>query len=461
MEGTIPDVTRQIIILLILTAINGFFAAAEMAIVSVDRKKITYLAEEEGNKRAKTLLTLIAEPSRFLSTIQVGITLAGFFSAGSASVGLTQQLAKVFKEFGIPYSTKISFILITVILAYFNLVFGELVPKRVALQNAEKFSLISIGVVNFFYKIMRPFVFLLSATTNGVLRLIGQDISDMEAKVTLEEIKSIVEVGQEQGIIDPAEREMIDSVIGFDDTLAEDIMTARTEAFCIDITSPIEDYIDQMMELKYSRIPVYEEEIDNIIGILYIKDFMKEAYTHGFMNVDIRKILKPAFFVPERKNINELFLELQEAKVHLAVLIDEYGGFSGIVTLEDLIEEIMGEIYDEYDFDEPDFKVINENTFLVKGNLEIDELNYRLGSEFDEDTEDYDTVAGLIIFHLGYIPRDGEKPTLELDGVKFNVETVKNKRIELVKVILTGDFNSDKHSEENEDNWFTLKILKK
>ena len=245
---------------------------------------------------------------------------------------------------------------------------------------------------------------------------------------------------------------MIDSVIGFDDTLAEDIMTARTEAFCIDITSPIEDYIDQMMQLKYSRIPVYEEEIDNIIGILYIKDFMKEAYSHGFMNVDIRKILKPAFFVPERKNINELFLELQEAKVHLAVLIDEYGGFSGIVTLEDLIEEIMGEIYDEYDFDEPDFKVINENTFLVKGNLEIDELNYRLGSEFDEDTEDYDTVAGLIIFHLGYIPRDGEKPTLELDGVKFNVEIVKNKRVELVKVILTEEFNSDKDSEENEYN---------
>ncbi|MDO5018249.1 MAG: hemolysin family protein [Lagierella massiliensis] len=451
MGDTLPDVPKQIAILLILTALNGFFAAAEMAVVSVDRKKINYLSEEKNNKRAKILLNLVKEPSRFLSTIQVGITLAGFFSAGSASIGLSKELAKVFNELGIPYSENLSFVVLTVILAYFNLVFGELVPKRIALQNAEKFSLGSISIINFFYKIMRPFVFLLSATTNGVLRLLGQDISGMEAKVTLEEIKSIVEVGQEQGIIDPVEREMIDSVISFDDTLAEDIMTARTEVFCIDILTPVDEYIDQMMELKYSRIPVYEDDIDNIIGILYIKDFMKEAYENGFNNVDIRKIIKPAFFVPERKNINDLFLELQESKVHFAVLIDEYGGFSGIVTMEDLIEEIMGDIYDEYDVDEPDFKVINENTFLIKGNLEIDELNYRLGSKFDEDTEDYDTVAGLIFFHLGYIPRDGEKPSLDVDGVKFNVEIVKNKRIELVKVILTEEFHKRDESEENEE----------
>ncbi len=451
MGDTVPDVPKQIAILLILTAINGFFAAAEMAIVSVDRKKIKYLAEEKGNKRAKILLNLMAEPSRFLSTIQVGITLAGFFSAGSASVGLSKEIGKLFFKLGIPYSGNLAFILLTVVLAYFNLVFGELIPKRVALQNAEKFSMASIGVVNFFSKIMKPFVFLLSATTNGILRLLGQDTSGMEAKVTLEEIKSIVEVGQEQGIIDPVEREMIDSVIGFDDILAEDIMTARTEVFCIDISSSIDEYIGEMMELKYSRIPVYEDDIDNIIGILYIKDFMREAFEHGFNNVNIRKIIKPAYFVPERKNINELFLELQESKVHFAVLIDEYGGFSGIVTMEDLIEEIMGDIYDEYDQEEPDFKIINSNTFSVKGTLEIDELNYRIGSKFDEDTEDYDTVGGFIIYHLGYIPRDGEKPSLEVEGVQFNVETVKNKRIQLVKVILSEEFQRREETEEQEE----------
>ncbi|WP_099203003.1 hemolysin family protein [Miniphocaeibacter massiliensis] len=442
MEETGPSVTMQILVLILLTTINAFFAASEMAMVSVDKKKLSNMAED-GNRRAKTLLKLLSEPSRFLSTIQVGITLAGFFAAGSASRGLSEDLGKFLGDFGIPYATNISFLSVTIILAFFNLVFGELVPKRIALLNAEKFSILAIPFVSLVAKFMKPFVWLLSATTNGVLRILGQKTEGVEEKVTLEEIKSMVEVGQEQGVINPVEREMIDSVIGFDDKLAEDIMTARTEVFMIDADSEVDEYIGEMMELKYSRIPVYEDDIDNIIGILYIKDYLKEAFIHGFENVDIRKILKPAYFVPERKNINDLFLELQEGKKHMAILIDEYGGFSGIVTMEDLIEEIMGDIDDEYDHDEPDIKIIDPQTFHVKGSVSIKELNSKVGSKFDEDTEDYDTLGGLLIFHLGYIPSDGETQTLVIDRINFYIEEVKDKRIQFVKITLPEDFGDE------------------
>src|SRR5699024_8951640 len=206
--------------------------------------------------------------------------------------------------------------------------------------------------------------------------------------ITLEEIKSMVEVGHEQGIINPTEREMIDSVISFDDKLAEEVMTARTEVFIIDVEDTIEEYLKDMLSLKHSRIPVCDGDADNIIGILYIKDFLLEAYKVGFNNVNIRRILRPAYFIPERKNINELFTELQEGRKHMAILIDEYGGFSGIVTMEDLLEEIVGDIDDEYDHDEPDIRIIDKKSYMVKGSISIKELNSNLDTEFDEDSED-------------------------------------------------------------------------
>ncbi|MDL2310408.1 hemolysin family protein [Peptostreptococcaceae bacterium OttesenSCG-928-C18] len=446
MEETGPSVTMQIIILILLTMLNAFFAASEMAMVSVDKKKLANRAEE-GDRKAKMLLKLLNEPSKFLSTIQVGVTLAGFFSAGSASTGLSKDLGGFLNGLGVPYATNISFLSVTIVLAFFNLVFGELVPKRIALLHADKFSMMAIPIINLVAKIMRPFVWLLSMTTNGVLRLLGQKTEGVEEKVTLEEIRSMVEVGQEQGVINPIEREMIDSVIGFDDKLAEDVMTARTEVFMINVDSETDEYIGEMMELKYSRIPVYEDDIDNIIGILYIKDYLKEAFIHGFEKVDIRKILKPAYFVPERKNINDLFLELQEGKKHMAILIDEYGGFSGIVTMEDLIEEIMGDIDDEYDHDEPDIKVINSQTFHARGSLSIKELNSKLESKFDEDTENYDTLGGLLIYHLGYIPTDGETRTLTIEGIDFYIEEVKDKRIQFVKITLPENYGKEVNNE--------------
>ena len=428
-----PNISGKLLLILVLTMVNAFFAASEMAMVSVDKIKLMNKAEE-GDKKARLLLGILKEPSRFLSTIQVGITFAGFFSSASAAVSISSVLGNKLDALGVPFGKDIAFIGITLILSYVMLVLGELVPKRIALNHSEKFAMLAIRPINMVAKLMHPFVTFLSLSTNTILRILGVSQEGVEAKVTLEEISSMVEVGHEQGFINPVEREMIKSVISFDDKLAEEIMTARTEVYMIDVEDQIEDYIDDLLTLKYSRIPVYEEDIDNIIGILYLKDYLLEAYKSGFLNVDMRSILRPAYFVPERKNINDLFLELKNTRKHMAVLIDEYGGFSGIVTMEDLIEEIMGDIDDEYDHDDSDVRLLEKDVYIARGSVSIKELNSRLDIEMDEETEDYDTLGGFIIHHLGYIPDDGEKPELTIEGISYKVESVEDKRIVSVRI---------------------------
>lgn len=446
-----PEVYFQIIILILLTLVNAFFAASEMAIVSMDKKKLLTLSEQ-GDKRAIKVEKLLKEPSKFLSTIQVGITFAGFFTSASAAVGLSHKFGNFLENLSVPFAYRVSFVLITVILAFFSLVFGELVPKRIALQNAEKFALFSVGTINFVYKIMSPFVYLLSLSTNVILKIFSIPTSGVEAKVTLEEIKSIVEVGQEQGIINPTEREMIDGVISFDDVLAEEVMTARTEVFMIDIDEPDKDF-ETLMQMRYSRVPVYEDDIDNIIGILYIKDFFLEAYKVGFKNVNIRSILRPAYFIPERKNINDLFLELKNSRNQMAVLIDEYGGFTGIVTMEDLIEEVMGEIDDEYDKrTNPAIKKIDDRHFIATGACEIEDVNNACNLKLDENSEDYDTLGGMLMYLLGYIPNDGEKLTIEDNGVIYNILSIYEHRVKKVRIVLPKEEVVETDKDEDEEN---------
>ncbi|WP_029949099.1 hemolysin family protein [Parvimonas micra] len=446
-----PEVYFQIIILILLTLVNAFFAASEMAIVSMDKKKLLTLSEQ-GDKRAIKVEKLLKEPSKFLSTIQVGITFAGFFTSASAAVGLSHKFGNFLENLSVPFAYRVSFVLITVILAFFSLVFGELVPKRIALQNAEKFALFSVGTINFVYKIMSPFVYLLSLSTNVILKIFSIPTSGVEAKVTLEEIKSIVEVGQEQGIINPTEREMIDGVISFDDVLAEEVMTARTEVFMIDIDEPDKDF-ETLMQMRYSRVPVYEDDIDNIIGILYIKDFFLEAYKVGFKNVNIRSILRPAYFIPERKNINDLFLELKNSRNQMAVLIDEYGGFTGIVTMEDLIEEVMGEIDDEYDKKtNPAIKKIDDRHFIATGACEIEDVNNACNLKLDENSEDYDTLGGMLMYLLGYIPNDGEKLTIEDNGVIYNILSIYEHRVKKVRIVLPKEEVVETDKDEDEEN---------
>lgn len=425
----------QIILIAILTLVNAFFASAEMAIVSLNRNRLKLLSDE-GNKKAILLEKLMEEPSKFLATIQVGITLAGFFASASAATGLSSEFAIFLNRYNIPYSSKISIVIITIVLSYFTLVFGELYPKRIALQKSEAIAMAAVKPIVYISKITIPFVKLLSNSTNLLVRISGIQMENLEEKVSKEEIRSLIEVGQEHGVINKTEKDMIVSIFEFDNTIAEEIMTPRTEVFLIDINSASEKILQELLEEKYSRIPVYEEDVDNIIGILYMKDFVIEASVHGFNKVNIRSILRNPYFVPVTKNIDVLFKELQESKNHMAILIDEYGGFAGIVTIEDLIEEIMGNIFDEYDDAEPDIKKLDNNTYIVNGLLSINEVNDYLS--LDLESEHSDTIGGFVVDLIDNIPNEVNE-TVEYNNMIFKVEEVKEKRIEKVRIIIKGE----------------------
>lgn len=427
--------TGQILLIAVLTLINAFFSGAEMAIVSIDKKKLRKKAKG-GNKKAALLLKVLKEPSKFLSTIQVGITFAGFFSSASAAVGLSDDLGRLLTAIGLPYGPNLAFIGVTLVLSYIMLVAGELVPKRIALQHSEKFAMFAIGPIHLFSKLMTPFVAFLSISTNFILRILGIKSEGVEEKVTLEEIKSLVEVGHEQGVINPVEKEMLTSVISFDDKVAVEVMTARTQVYMIDVEDPIESYLNTMLEQKHTRIPIYQKDIDHIIGLLHIKDFILAAYQVGFGRVDLRKIMRSPYFVPENKNINTLFLEMQASHQHFAILIDEYGGFSGIVTMEDLIEEIMGDIEDEYDPQDSSLEKLDDSTYLAKGFISIADLNSALNLKLDQNSEFYDTLAGLLLYLLGYIPKNEDRTEIDHLGLRFTIQEIKDRKIKRVKIQL-------------------------
>ena len=420
----------QFIVIVALTGINAFFSSAEMAIVSINKNKLKIMVEE-GNKKAIMLENLMKEPSKFLSTIQVGITLAGFFASASAATGLSQYLSIYLGKLGIPYSGQISMILITFVLSYITLVFGELIPKRIALRSSEKTALASVGTIVMVSKIFSPFVKFLTFSTNVILTALKMKEDNIEEKVSKEELRSLVEVGREHGIINEVEKEMIENIIEFDEKVAREIMIPRTKVFLIDKNISVDELFEKKEVEVYSRIPVYEDEADNIVGILFMKDLMIEAYRKGFQNVKLPEIMQEAYFVPETKNVNELFNEMQSEKKHIAILIDEYGGFSGIVTLEDLIEEVMGNISDEFDADDSSIKKLSANKYLINGELSLNDLNDYFHIELE--SKHYDTLSGLLIEHMGYIPEDDEdiEPII-IDEISFKPKRVKDKKIEWV-----------------------------
>lgn len=425
------SVIPELILILILTFVNAFFSASEMAIISLNKARVTHLAEE-GNEKAMLLSKLLKEPSKFLSTIQVGITLASFFASASAATTVSKHFSVILKDFNVPYSDRISLIIITILLAYITLVFGELFPKRIALQKSEDIAMFSVKPILFITKITMPFVKLLSSSTNSLIKLTGMNLENLEEKVTEEEIRTLIAVGEENGVFNETEKEMINGIFEFDDTLAKEVMTARTDVFTIDISTSKEIIIDKVLEEKYSRIPVYEDDIDNVIGILYIKDLFVQIIKNTVQEIDVRELLRAPYFVPENKNIDVLFRELQDTKNHMAILIDEYGGFSGIVTIEDLIEEVMGNIFDEYDEYEQDVRKIDEETYEVSGLLSIDEVNELL--DVDLQSNNSDTIGGFVVDLLGSIPKDDEEHVVEYEDIVFKVEKVSEKRIEKLKI---------------------------
>ena len=438
----IPDtsIIYQLLLLVFLTGVNAFFASAEMAVVSVNKNKIKIMADNEDNKNAKLILNLLEEPTKFLSTIQVAITLSGFLASASAAASFSKPLGTFLLKYGIPYpySENISLVLVTILLSFFTLVFGELVPKRVALQKAESISLFCVKPILVISKISSPFIKLLSSSTAVVLQILGMKTEKLEENVSKEEIRSMIEAGQAKGVFNETEKEMINSIFEFDDITAQEIMIPRTDVYTIDADVPVSEYLDEFLNTKHGRIPVYKGDIDNIIGVLHLKDFILEARKKGFENVDIIPILRKPYLVPETKNIDELFKEMQRERKSMAVLIDEYGGFSGIVTMQDLVEEVMGDIEDEHDNTFQQIEKIDDFNCIIDALFPLDELEEKFGITVKTDeTKNYNTVSGYVIDILGVIPDNSYiGKEIETEKIIFKIISIKENRIEKLKITI-------------------------
>ena len=438
----------QIILLILLIALNAFFAASEIAFISLNDAKIDMLAKE-GDKKARKIKKMLENPSKFLATIQIGITLAGFLSSAFASEAFASKLAPLLNNllpvFSVNVWNTISIVLITVILSFFTLVLGELVPKRIAMKNYEKIAFATIGIIKAISVITSPFVKLLTVSTNIISKLFGVSETNEET-VTEEEIRMMVDVGEEKGTIDKEEKEMINNVFELNDTAVSEIMVPRNKIFALDIDLTISEVIEKLSEdMRYSRIPVYDENMDNIKGIIYIKDLL---VSNKNKNSKIKSLVKEAYYVPETKPVNDLFEELRKNRKQIAIVVDEYGGTAGLVTMEDILEEIVGEIYDEYDEVEKIYEKIDENTYMINGSMGVSEVEKLLEIKIPEG--DYDTISGYLIEELGRIPDEKEKPVVETEDVVYKVQKIEDKRIIKIKACKVEKVEVDENDENEE-----------
>lgn len=435
-----PDPANLIIklaVLLLLILVNAFFAMSEIAVITLNDGKLRKMAEE-GHKKAQKILKLTSNSSAFLSTIQIGVTLAGFLTSASAAENFSDPLAKAMAGwFGLSGAGALSFlntvslVLVTIIISFFSLVLGELVPKRIAMQKAEAVSFKVVGILLGVKTVMRPFVWLLSVTTNGIVKLLGLDPNGGQEVVTEEEIRMLVDAGEETGVIEESQKDMINNIFEFDDIDASDVMTHRTDIEAVEIDDSVEDVLTVAINDGFSRIPVYKEDLDDIQGLLYVKDLLpyvgKEAG-----QVKLRDLMRPATFVPESKKCGDLFAEMTEKHLQTVIVSDEYGGTAGLVTIEDLLESIVGNIQDEFDNEEEEFQKLDEDTFTIDGTADIEEVEELLDAVLPAG--DYDTVGGMIMAEIGRIPSPGEHPSMEAGGFRFTVEEVEDRRIERIKI---------------------------
>lgn len=416
----------EIIMLFCLILLNAFFAMTEIAFVSLNDAKIDLLAKS-GDKKAQKIKKLLDVPSKFLATIQIGVTLAGFLSSAFAAESFADDLAPLLAPLIGSSAKNVAIILVTILLSFFTLIFGELVPKRIGMKNHEKISFATVGIIRAISIILAPFVKILTATTNAVSKLFGVTESDEEV-VTEEEIRMMVDAGEEKGAIEEEEKEMINNVFEFNDISVSAIMTPRNDLFALDINLTISELFKELEnDRTYSRIPVYSEDLDDIKGILYVKDILNKS-----IDTKIADLIREPFYVPETMKINELFDALKLQKIQIAIVIDEYGGTAGLVTMEDVLEELVGDIYDEYDEIENLYEVVDENTYLFDAGITIYDLSKVLDIDIEEG--DYDTLSGYFLELLGRMPKPNEHPTITTDKLEMTVEDFKDNRILTVKI---------------------------
>ena len=417
-----------LLVIVVLTVLEGFFVAAEIALVSIRRSRVEQLAEE-GDQGAKRVRRLLNEPGRFLAVCQLGLTFIGFFASAYAAVSLADQLASLLEGGGMDAGTAagLALVSVTIVLALFTIVFAELVPKTLALAHAERFAITLSLPIDFLARVLGPIIRFLTWVTNGVVRLFGAEVTS-DAQITAEELRLIVERGGEQGILEAEEEQMINAVIELGDQRVHEVMVPRIHMVSLPADSSLDDAIDTVIDEGHSRIPVYDDSVDEIVGILYAKDLLPFLKGTVEERPALRSILRTPVFVPESMSVDDLLHELQRRKVHLAIVLDEYGGTAGLVTIEDLLEEIVGEIQDEYDEEEPLIVRLSEDEARIDGRAAIDDLEELFGTSLGlEDEDQYDTVGGLIYHRIGGVPKPGDR--VPVDGLTLTVETTEGRRV--------------------------------
>lgn len=449
------DPWGPLLLQLVLILINGWFAATEVAILSLNELKLRADAEE-GDKTAAKLLKLSEAPNKFLSTIQVCITLAGFLGSAFAAEAFSDPLTQALIQAGVKIDTEILDTLcvvgITLVLSYFTLVLGELTPKRIAMHYPDKMARMGLKVIIVCSAVFRPVVWLLSVSTNGLLRLLGIDPNADEEEVTEEDIRALVDMGEESGAIEEAEKEMIENIFEFNNLTAENVMTHRTDVTAIWVDEEWDVILQTIRETGLSRFPVYQEDMDDIIGTLNTRVFLLNMQTEKPRTV--REMLREAYFVPSTVQADQLFRNMQLKKIHMAIVIDEYGGMSGIVTMEDLLEEIVGNIYDEFDPQaEAEIVRVDDETWRISGQAALSDVSDALDVELPLE-EDYDTLGGLIFSQFTLIPEDGSHPEVDCYGLHIVVEKIEDHRVEtaLVSKLLEESEAAEEETDRKSDS---------
>jgi putative hemolysin len=438
----------QILLLIVLTLVNAFLAASEMSLVSINRNRVEQKAEE-GDTKSQKLLKILENPTNFLSTIQVGITLVNILSGASLADSLSSYLAPYLG--GGAAAKSLASIIVLAILTYVSIVFGELYPKRIALNKSEEVAQFTSGVIRYIGIIAKPFVWLLSASTNLLSRLTPMTFDDEDAKMTRDEMRYMMET---EGVFEDSELEMLQGIFSLDTKVAREVMVPRTDAFMVDIHDDVKENMDKILAENFSRIPVYNEDKDKVIGVLHTKTLLKSAYNVGFDNLDLKELLQEPLFVPETVFIDDLLYELKKTQNQMAILLDEYGGVVGLVTLEDLLEEIVGEIDDESDelTVESLYETIGEDEYIVQAKMPIDDFNEIFGTTLNMN--DVDTMAGYVITALGVIPEQDEELTIDAEHVTLTTNKVEGTRLLEIKVKV-----HEIEEEPEEDKYRKLKGL--
>lgn len=433
----------QLSILFLLTLFNAFFSASEMALVSLNRSRVEQKAAE-GEKKFVRLLSVLENPNNFLSTIQVGITFISILSGASLANDLGAVFAKWMGNSATAQTA--GYWLALAMLTYVSIVLGELYPKRIAMNMKENLAVVTAPVIIFLGKIVSPFVWLLSASTNLISRITTMNFDDADEQMTRDEIEYILTKSEQT--LDAEEIGMLQGIFNLDEMMAREVMVPRTDAFMVNIEDDINVIMPEIIRQNFSRIPVYEGDKDNIIGLIHIKKILAESFTNGFDQLNIRRIMQEPLFVPETIFVDDLLKSFRNTQNQMAILLDEYGGVSGIVTLEDLLEEIVGEIDDENDKTEIFVREIAENTFIVQGSMTLNDFNEYFNLDLSSD--DVDTIAGFYLTGLGTIPSQDEKEAYELDNNGFHIvmvnDKVKNGRVTKLKILITplDDENEEK-----------------